>query len=367
MSDCKKQNKNRSDSIKNGCFQVLPPETMSEQRVRHPLRQRAAELYNEFCQWPVGTASPDKQRIETGSEKRFTVGVLFSMLRVLLMLAVSGAPSRSATSTDTAWIILEQAAADKSADKRAKAAHALGLLKKDNKAEDMLEKALADVNVSVKVAAAKALGQMGAASARPKLRQALKDVDIEVVIAAANALYLLKDPAAYEVYYAVLTGERKSSYSLVQSELNILKDRKSMEKLAFETGIGFVPFGGMGYEAWKTVTKDDTSPVRAAAAERLAKDPDPKSGRALANSCSDRKWKLRMAAVDAVAERNDPALIDALMPLLDDGNDNVRYDAAAAILHLKAHHATHRSRRALSAVTAPAPSQPAPAPSAAPK
>jgi HEAT repeat protein len=278
------------------------------------------------------------------------------MLRVLLMLAASGAPP-SATSMDTCWAILDEAAADKSADKRAEAAHALGLLQKNKKAEEMLDKALLDSNFHVKVAAAKALGQMGAASARPKLRQALNDTEVEVVIAAANSLYLLKDPAAYEVYYALLTGQRKSSGGLVHSQLQILKDRRSMEKLAFETGIGFVPFGGVGYEAWKRVTKDDTSPVRGAAAEKLAKDPDPKSGRALAESCSDKKWKVRIAAVDAIAARGDPALLDALMPLLEDGNDSVRYDAAGAILRLKARQATRRRRRGLRGVTAPAPSQ----------
>jgi HEAT repeat protein len=289
------------------------------------------------------------------------------MMRVLLVIAASTNGWASSVATDRAWIILEQAAADKGADKRAKAAHALGLMPKQKKAEEMLEKALLDSNSHVKVAAAKALGEMGDRSARPKLRHALNDAEIEVVLAATNSLYLLKDPAAYEVYYALLTGARKSSYGLLQSELNVLKDRRSMEKLAFETAVGFVPFGGMGYEAWKTVTKDDTSPVRAAAAERLAKDPDPKSGQALAQSCTDKKATVRLAAVDAVAQRGDPALMDALLPLLEDSNDSVRYDAAAAILRLSTPRATRRSRRPRHGTTAIRPSQPRPALSAAPK
>jgi HEAT repeat protein len=279
------------------------------------------------------------------------------MLAVLLMFAASGALPHSAVSADTPWAILEEAAADKSVDKRADAAHALGLLTRNKKAREIAEKALLDGNLHVRVAAAKALGQMGAASARPKLRQALNDTEVAVVIAAANALYALKDPAAYEVYYALLTGGRKSSGGLVHSQLQILKDRKSMEKLIFETGIGFVPFGGMGYEAWKTITKDNTSAVRIAAAERLAKDPDPKSGRALAQSCADSKSSVRKAAVDAIAVRGDPALIDALIPLLDDGNDAVRYDAAAAILQLRSRPRTRRHRGGLRGVTAPVASQ----------
>jgi HEAT repeat protein len=279
------------------------------------------------------------------------------MLGVLLMFAALGALPPTAVSTETPWAILQEAAADKSADKRADAAHALGLLTRNKKAQEIVEKALLDSNLHVRVAAAKALGEMGAASARPKLRKALNDSEVAVVIAAANSLYALKDPAAYEVYYALLTGERKSSGGLVHSELQILKDRKSVEKLIFETGIGFVPFGGMGYEAWKTITKDNTSAVRIVAAERLAKDPDPKSGRALAQSCSDGKASVREAAVDAIAVRGDPALIDALMPLLDDGNDGVRYDAAAAILRLRSRPRTRRHRGGLRGVTAQAPSQ----------
>jgi HEAT repeat protein len=290
------------------------------------------------------------------------------MLRVLIMLAVSGALPANATSTERAWVILQEAVTDKSGDQRAKAARALGLTRKNKRAEEILEKALLDENLHVRVAAAKALGQIGAPSARPKLRQALNDSEVEVVIAAANSLYLLKDPTAYEVYYSLLTGARKSTGGLLHTQLQILKDRTSMEKLAFETAIGFVPFGGMGYEAWKTVTKDDTSPVRAAAAERLANDPDLKSGRALADACSDKKWRVRVAAVDAIAERGDPALIDALIPLLEDDNESVRYDAAAAILRLKTHGATRRSRKKRpQGITAPAPSQLHRVPSVAPK
>jgi HEAT repeat protein len=279
------------------------------------------------------------------------------MLRVLLMFAASCASLAGATLTDTAWAILEEGANDKSGDKRTKAARALGLLPKNKRAEEILENALLDENWRVRVGAAKALGQMGAGSARPKLRRALSDSEIEVVIAATNSLHTLKDPAAYDVYYELLTGARKSSVGLLHSQLHMLNDRRTMEKLAFETAIGFVPFGGMGYEAWKAVTNDDTSPVRAAAAERLAKDPDPKSGRALADACADKKAKVRVAAVDAIAAREDPALVDALVPLLDDGDDVVRYDAAAAILRLAAHKAIRRSRKGSRGTTAPSLSQ----------
>lgn len=257
------------------------------------------------------------------------------ILANLALFTLSGATGQTEPApADQAWSILKDGIGDKSADKRAKAVHALGLLTADRRAEEMAQRALSDLNPDVRVEAATALGQMGAVSARPKLRSALDDKEVKVVLAAANALYELKDPVAYDVYYAVLTGERKSSSGLVHSELNTLKDRREAEKLALETGIGFVPFGGMGWEAWKTVTKDDTSPVRAAAAEKLAHDPDPKSAAALAESCADRKWRVRAAAVTAIARRGDSALLRPLKPLLFDSNDSVRFDAAAAIVRL---------------------------------
>ena len=253
----------------------------------------------------------------------------------LTFLALSGTPPQTEPAhTDQAWTILKDGVGNKNAEKRTKAVQALALLSANRRAEEMAQNMLSDPSPVVRAAAATALGQMGDISARAKLRNALDDREAKVVIAAANALYALKDPVAYDVYYALLTGERKGSSGLLHSELNTLKDRREVERLAFETGIGFVPFGGMGWEAWKTVTKDDTSPVRAAAAEKLAHDPDPMSAEALSNACSDRKWRVRVAAVDAIAKRGDPALLHSLEPLLTDGNDSVRFRTAAAVIRL---------------------------------
>lgn len=242
-------------------------------------------------------------------------------------------PREPAESVDNAWSILRNGLNDKSSDKRAKAAHALGLLQHNNKAQAMAEKALEDPQPDVRAEAATALGQMGATSSQNKLKQALDDKQLRVVVAAANALYTFKNPAAYDVYYAILTGERKGP-GAVKSELDTLKDRKQLEQLMLQTGIGFVPFGGMGWEAWKTLTKDDASVVRAAAAEKLATDSDPKTTEALGRACSDTKWRVRMAVVEAIAKRGDPQLASSVGPLLYDSNDDVRFEAAATMIRL---------------------------------
>src|SRR5438445_1708034 len=89
-------------------------------------------------------------------------------------------------------------------------------------------------------------------------------------------------------------------------KMNEIKDPKVMAMMGFETGIGFLPFAGTGYEVFKRIHKDDGSPIRAAAARELAADRDPRIGAALAKTCSDRKWSVRDAAVVAIAKRDDP-------------------------------------------------------------
>ncbi|MGH9322201.1 MAG: HEAT repeat domain-containing protein, partial [Vicinamibacteria bacterium] len=158
----------------------------------------------------------------------------------------------------------------------------------------------------------------------------------EVVFSAAGALYLLKDPTANGVYYAVLTGERKTGEPLLESQLELLKDPKALGKIGFEAGMGFIPFGGVGYKVVRSIRKDKVSPVRAAAAQKLATDPDPRSGKALAEAASDKEWLVRASAVSAIARRGDPELISTVTPLLDDEHDTVRFNAAAAVIHLTA-------------------------------
>ena len=144
------------------------------------------------------------------------------------------------------------------------------------------------------------------------------------MLAAAQALPVLHDPVAYEVYYEVLTGERKSREGLVSQGMETLKDRKKIAEFGFEEGIGFVPYADIGYSAVKAVTKDDTSPVRAAAAKTLTNDTDPRSGQALVQAVSDKKWMARVAALEAIAKRGDPQLLSGIVPAMSDKNEAVR-------------------------------------------
>ena len=112
---------------------------------------------------------------------------------------------------------------------------------------------------------------MGAVRAVPNLKAALNDKEPAVVLAAARSLFLLGERQdAYEIDYEVLTGERKSAHGFVASQIDGLRDPMAVAKMGIETGIGFAPFGGEAYEVYKRISKDDTTPVRVAAAKELA-------------------------------------------------------------------------------------------------
>jgi HEAT repeat protein len=246
----------------------------------------------------------------------------------------TNAPATPKTPRENAWGILREALQDDNADKRAKAVRALGLLPRNAEAEKAAIAALKDDKTSVRLAAAAALGSIHDAKATSELEKVLDDSEPVVVLAVANSLLLLHDDAGYDIYYDVLTGERHANKGLIKGQLDSLKDKKKMAELGFEEGIGFIPYAGIGYEIFKTVTKDDSSPVRAAAAKKLARDPNPDSGKALMTATTDKNWTVRAAALEAIAERGDRSLVPKITAALDDDKDLVRFMAAACIAHL---------------------------------
>jgi HEAT repeat protein len=279
------------------------------------------------------------------------------MKNFVVVAALSVSALIGQTPSDQAWKVLKDGTAEKNTTRRANAYRALGILTGNATACTMAETGLSDPKVEPRAAAIDALGQMGATTDIQKLKEILTNAtESEIVFACANSLYLLKDKSAYEVYYAVLMGERKSGDGLAASQMKMMKDPKALAQFGFEQGIGFVPFAGAGYSVLKMVTKDDISPIRAAAALKLATDPDPKSGEALASMASDKKWLVRAAVVNSIAKRGDPALLKAVIPLMgdvtksgitgtlqsttsigggdDDTNGVVKYTAAATVIKL---------------------------------
>ena len=257
---------------------------------------------------------------------------------ILLFVTVFVAPVHGTdpVQVQKAWGILEAGVKAKRYEKRHDAIHAVGLLTGDSKAVALAEEALADRAPQVREAAATTLGQLHSATSIPKLELALNDKDSSVVLAAARSLGTLRDKQAYEACYEILLGERKAGKGFIAEQEEMFKDRKKLAEFAFEQGVGFNPFASMGWQIIKMLRKDDVSPVRAAAGAVLANDPDPRSGDALAKFSSDKSWMVRVAALEALAQRGDQAYLKDVEPHTSDEKDCVRYAAAAAIIRLNA-------------------------------
>jgi len=259
------------------------------------------------------------------------------MMKNALLTCAFAVDLTAQTPVDQAWSVLSTGTAGDSYEQRVKAVRTLGALRGEQRAREMAEKALGDEKSAVRAAAAEALGEMRAKESIEKLKKAITtEKEADALFAAGNALFVLGDPTAFGLYYAVLTGEKKSGEGLIDSQMKMVHDPKALAKFGFEQGIGFVPFAGVGYQAFKAVRKDDASPIRAASALKLAKDPDPKSAEALTTALKDKSWLVRSAALTAFAERDDPAFLKVALPLLSDENDTVRFNAAAVVLRLSA-------------------------------
>lgn len=259
-------------------------------------------------------------------------------LACAVVCTVLAAPCSSAvTGQQKAWAMFESAAKSSNTTQRAIGIRALGLLRDDPRARKLAEGALDDPKPEVRAAAATALGQMHATESIPKLQKLLQDERISVVMAAAHSLRDLKDnTSAYSVYYDVLTGERKGE-GLIAQQMDTLHNPKELAKIGLEQGIGYVPFAGIGWDAWRYTHKKDAHPVRAVAATLLAHDPDPKTGLALVKSAlNDKDWIVRAAALEALAQRGDPSFEEKIEISLFDANPHVRYTAAATVIHLTA-------------------------------
>jgi len=248
-----------------------------------------------------------------------------------------------------AWDMLQTAIASKRIEDRTNGVRALGIIRGDVRARKLAEDSLADPKPAVRVAAATALGQMRATESIPVLQHALMDKNIPVVMAAAHSLRELKDEqSAYAVYYDLLTGGRKSNDGIIAQQIETLKNPKELAKIGFSEGIGYVPFAGIGWDAWRTMHKKNPNPARAVAATFLAEDPDPATGKALAKATDDKDWIVRAAAIQAIAQRGDPSLLPKVELRFKDRNEKVRFSAAAAVIRLTVKSQKPTDRKVLS-------------------
>jgi HEAT repeat protein len=252
------------------------------------------------------------------------------LARLCAILFLCYGSLQSETPRDHAWKALKDGVQDKSADKRAQAVSALGLISGNSESIRIAENALQDSNSHVRDAAIDALGEMGAKSSLPKLKALLKTADAHGVVTIAAVLKKFNDPEGYEIYYEILTGKRKGSGGILQG----IKDKKSLEKMGVEEALGFVPYASIGIGAYNYIKTNNSSAIDATAAAALALDPDPAAKKALVDATFDNKDVVKLAALRALAKRGDPGVVTDIAHQMYSDKSLVSYTAAAAVVHL---------------------------------
>jgi HEAT repeat protein len=236
-----------------------------------------------------------------------------------------------------AWQMLESACTGDNQRRRSRAIRVLGLMRDDPRALPIAERSLRDEKAQVRTAAAAALADLRAPSSIPALHAALEEEeDPEVILAVAHALTQLEDAEGFQVYYEILTGQRKAKKGMLARQTAMLTDPRKLAHLGFVQGLGFAPYAGIGWAAFQEFKKGDLTPFRAAAARVLAKDPDPDATQALVEAAGDNRWLVRAAALEALAARGDTSTADNAAAHLGDDSQIVRFTAAAAFLELTA-------------------------------
>lgn len=205
----------------------------------------------------------------------------------------------------------------------------------------MIESALADKDLPVRLAAVSSLAEVKSRRSIAALKRALNDDVPEVSFAAAKALLSLNDPSGKAALLSVLSGDTKTSSNFFTKQkrdaMRMMQTPKGMFMFALKAGIGFVPVPGMGQglSSMQGLLSDPSVSGRASAALLLSRERDAATFEALRDALTDKDWSVRAAAVHALALRGDARIRKDLEPLLDDKKEGVRLRAAAAFLRLE--------------------------------
>jgi HEAT repeat protein len=247
--------------------------------------------------------------------------------------------------------LLKQALLEKNPDKRKEAIIALSLEGARESVFSLLETALDDEDVQVRIAACTSLVALKDKRSIPPLEKALRDNVPEVSFAAAQALWQMDQPSGKEVLMAILSGEKKTSSGYITKQkrdaMRMMKNPGGLFKLAVKQGIGFAPIPGLGtgLASMESLMKDSGVSGRALAALLLGKDKGTASLEILRDALSDKDWSVRAAAVHSLALRNQPEVRRDFVPLMEDKKEQVRYRAAAAYLRLEKLEMEQKNRR----------------------
>jgi HEAT repeat protein len=252
---------------------------------------------------------------------------------VVWLLALAAAPCVAAVTDRQCTDILQHGLTAKIA------VVALSLAATNGPLLTQLAQMLQDKDLEVRLAVVEGLQDMGTKPAIAALHTALDDSTPEVSFAAAKALWTLNDPAGKQALLAVLAGDNKTASSFVNKQMRqairMMHTPRTTILYMVRQGAGFAPVPGLGIgiSSMQQILSDPNISGRATAALLLGKDKDKAT---LEDALIDKDFRVRAAAVHALALHNDPALRAKLEPLINDDKAEVRLRVAAALLRLSA-------------------------------
>jgi HEAT repeat protein len=256
------------------------------------------------------------------------------------LLTLSAAPCVAAVTDQQCTELLQHALTASNPETRKMGVVALSLAATSGPLYTQLEQMLKDKDLDVRLAVVEGLQGVKTKAAIAALHTALSDPTPEVSFAAAKALWALDDPAGKQALLAVLGGDNKTSSGFFTKEkrqaIRMMHTPRTTILYAVRQGVGFAPVPGlgMGISSMQQILSDPSVSGRATAALLLGKDKDKATLDALEDALIDKDFRVRAAAVHALALRDDPALRIELEPLVADEKEEVRLRAAAALLRL---------------------------------
>jgi HEAT repeat protein len=234
----------------------------------------------------------------------------------------------------TAKEVLNDGLRSKNPDVRKQAVLAVGLFRDAPAARELLLPMLKDPDAQVRIAGISSLTDFTDPAVIPALRRALDDPVPEVAFAAAKSLWTLHQPAGEEAIVAVLEGEKKAGSNPLRAKFRdmarMMHTPGAALMLGIRQGVGFAPVPGLGagVGALEDLLFDKETSPQATAALLLSHDKSAAAQQALKEALFNEHWPVRAAAAQAIAMSNDPRHAAELVPLLDDGNEKVRFRAA---------------------------------------
>jgi HEAT repeat protein len=238
--------------------------------------------------------------------------------------------------------MLREALTSKNPDTRMHAIGALSLAASREPWLSRLIERLQDKDAEVRLAAVSSLSEVRNKVVVAELRKCLEDEVPEISFAAAKALWSQGDPSGRRALMAVLSGESKSTSGFLSKQkreaLRMMHTPRTALLFAARQGVAFAPIPGLGtgITSMQAILTDPEVSGRAAAALLLAQRNDPATLEALKEALKEKDASLRAAAVHSLALTNKVQYKKDIAPLLEDDKEAVRLRAASAYARLTA-------------------------------